>query len=104
MTIQEALTSSLLDLGIKEAAITRALIDSNLDGTAAYTADTKQAVIQAEYDLLSVAYVESISQGGYTIKYNTAGIKLRLQALANKLGLDLPGETQTPTVRAVNYW
>jgi len=102
MTIKEALSLSVKSLGVDPLLIDKALIDSDIDGAAEYTPDAKLKVYAVEYELLSSpVFVESISEGGYTIKYNNSGIGTRLSFLAKALGLEVPGEQ--PVIRDASH-
>ncbi len=101
MTITQVLTLSVKTLGVDPQLIEKALIDAGIAGSATYTAADELKVYAAEYKLLSSpVFVESISEGGYTIKYNNSGIGTRLAFLETALGLTARG---TPTVQDASY-
>lgn len=103
MTKREALALNVKSLGLDAQLLEKALIDAGIDGESDYTQSDKKLLFQAEYDLLSSPLiVESESQGGYTIKYYTAGITNRLKFLEQALGFT---NEATPTIRSVtNLW
>lgn len=111
MTISTAIVTEMsVNLGLSQEQVDKAALDFGLnDTTVDYTAAIKSAVNAAAASLLaSYLMINSQTAGGFTVAFNTQGIKDRIVYLAaNSGGLYIaPKELQLTRrgVRAVRRW
>jgi hypothetical protein len=103
MTNKEYLTLQLGKFGVTPEQIDLILVDRGIDGSA--TVSDTQALKTAVYYQLPamMASLQDVSEGGYSVKWNYAGLKVWYSWLAEELGLpDILKET--PTVTGVKPW
>lgn len=93
MTNLEALKATLGEYQANDSSLSKALIDQQLTESSTYTVDNKEAVDLAAIDVLNGILYSSVSEGGYSVTYNTDSIKTRIAALGG-----------APKVRGVNCW
>ncbi len=104
MTIREALLSVLDGITVSTTTIDKVLLDAGITGTTTYTSLLIETVDLAAIEVLKLGLlVKSISEGGYSITYDTEGLLERLRLLSAKYNLPVPSVGQ-PKIRAVNYW
>lgn len=102
MTIKEAVIATLQITGYADGAIEKALLDSGLNGEDTYTATMKQSIGLAAIEVLQgMLSLASVSEGGYSISYSVAGIKLRLDYLNGIYG---EVTDDVPTVKSPSVW
>lgn len=101
MTYRGALLSVLDGIQLSDSAIEKALIDAGYTGEETYSIANG-----AEIDLMAISVlqlastVKRVTEGGYTIEYDTAAIKERLAFLLRKNELEVTSE---PKVRNRSY-
>lgn len=101
MTNKEAIIASLQITGYSDSAIEKALLDSGLNGGDSYETINAKSIDLAAIDVLQgMLSVSSVSEGGYSVSYSTAGIKARLEYLSAKNGL----LGAVPTVTSKSVW
>lgn len=91
MTNKEYVTAVLGKFGLSGTDIDFILTEGNLGGTAVVsTTEDKIAVKTAIYNAIPgmIAGLSEISEGGYSQKWNVAGIKAWHSILAGELGLE----------------
>lgn len=103
MTNKEYLTIQLGNFGVSPEQIDLILVDNGIDGNALVT-DTKALKIAVFHQLPAMlAAMQDVSEGGYSVKWNLAGIKAWYSLLATELGLP-DNLTPAPTVTGVKPW
>ncbi len=101
MTKKEAL-SAVLQVTVPDNTLEKALLDQDITGADAYTADDA-----TEIDLAAIAVLEGllsvadVSEGGFSIKYDRKSIESRLYYLSSKHGLVAKGQ---PTISSKAVW
>jgi len=103
MTNKEYLTIQLGKFGVTSEEIDLILVDNGINGEDQAT-DTKALKTAVFYKLPEMlAGMQDVSEGGYSVKWNLAGIKAWYSFLAGELGL--PDKlTPAPTITGVKPW
>jgi len=105
MTNKEALIS-LIDFTLPEGKITKALIDSDIDGDAIYSSADERIIDLAMAGLL-ISYVSAkkITEGDWSIEMpSRADLISLISFLYRKHKLKDPYAPAKPSVRAVKAW
>lgn len=103
MTNKQALVRGVLSgLTVDDFQADKVLLDAEIDGGLSYDPSNEEAIDKCAIKILQSQYVESISEGGYTIKNSRQGIELKLNSLADKYGLG--SLIQGPSVKGVSVW
>lgn len=97
MTKLEAISASLYPYDVDPYLKEKASIDEGIDAQADYTETDKISVAKATIAiLLNLIVLTSESNGGYSLSYNTDGLKERIFNLAKENGLtDIAEEFDT---------
>ena len=104
MTNKEALTGGVLDgINVSDIRANKALLDAGMDAAADYTPAGQKAIDLAAVSILQSCYTDSISEGGFSVRYSREAIRQKLLALANQYGLKdvVPGPKLS---NATNRW
>jgi hypothetical protein len=107
LTYKEYVTTVLGKFGLSSAEIEFILSESDLSPDTVVTPDNKVLLKTAIYKgvPLVMAGLQDVSEGGYSVKWNVAGIKAWYSLLASDLGLDDLLAVATPKVRdKSNRW
>lgn len=97
MTNLEAISASLYPYDVDTFLKEKVCIDEGVDAQAVYTATDKVSVAKATIAILrNLIVLASESNGGYSLSYNTDGLKERIFNLAKDNGLtDIADEFDT---------
>ena len=97
MTNLEAISASLYHYDVDQFLKEKACIDEGIDAQADYTVADKISVAKATIAILrNLIVLASESNGGYSLSYNTDGLKERIFKLAKDNGLtDIAEEFDT---------
>ena len=107
MTNQEYVTVVLGKFGLSESEIEFVLTEADL--TPGATVDTPEDKVKVKKAIfyqvpLLIAGLSDVSEGGYSVKWNIAGLKAWYSVLASELGLE-DSFSVTPKVRdKSNRW
>jgi hypothetical protein len=103
MTNKEYLTLQLGKFGVTPDEIALLLVERNIDGDA-MVIDTIALKTAVYYQIPAMlAAVHDVSEGGYSVKWNYAGIKAWYSWLASELGLP-DNLTVAPTLTGIKPW
>lgn len=104
MTIQEALVAELDEVSVSTNTLLKVLSDNELEPTDDYEPENEDQVKALDYAIIAalrtVLARPNISEGGYSITWNEASIRLRLSGYYSRLGLSDP---DLPIVQDVSY-
>lgn len=106
MTNLEYVTWKLSKFGLSEADLTNLLNEAGIT-PGDEVAEDKTLIKTALYNHIPwmLAGLQDVSEGGYSIKWNVAGLKAWYSWLAGELGLDDPYATARPKIRdKSNMW
>lgn len=106
-TVRASIESKLASFGIELSSVDMdvLLVDANVNGTEEYSTATalgaKKVIANAIPELLLKA---DVTEGGYSVKWDKAGITAYYGVLCNELGL--PNKLdKTPTIQdRSNFW
>lgn len=105
MTNKEAIQAILGQVNIPVNSLELALTDAGLDPDATYDKSNATVIGSVTCDMLvGILAAPSVSEGGYSIKYDLEGIKTLLQYLAKKYGRDDILDSFTPTITGISVW
>lgn len=101
MTIREAFNAEMDEIQVSDRLAEKCLADNGLLHTAEYDANlhAKAVDISVAETLAKVVARPSISEGGYSIKWDAAALRARISGLYSKWGLSDPS---IPKVRAIS--
>ena len=103
MTNKEYLTLQLGKFGVTSEEIDLLMLERNIDGDA-QVSDTKALKTAMYYQLPPMmAALQYTSEGGYSVKWNYAGLKAWYSWLANELGLP-DNLTDKPIIDGAKPW
>lgn len=101
MTNHDAIVSAIGVTGFSEIAVQKALIDGELIPTSSYDILNRKEIDLAAIEVLKgMLSIDTITEGGYTIKYSLTGVQKRLDYLTALYGIN----TLRPTVRTRSIW
>ncbi|SEV88888.1 hypothetical protein SAMN05428988_0154 [Chitinophaga sp. YR573] len=103
MTNKEYLTLQLGKFGVTSDEIDLLMIEQGIDGDAVVSNTTALKTAMYYQIPAMLAGIKDISEGGYSEKWNYAGIKAWYSWLANELGLP-DNLTATPTITGIKPW
>lgn len=97
MTNLEAISASMYPYDVDQFLKEKACIDEGIDAQADYTVADKISVAKATIAILrNLIVLASESNGGYSLSYDTDGLKVRIFQLAKENGLtDIAEEFDT---------
>lgn len=103
MTIKEAFIAEMEDVPVSDALAGKILSDKGLLASTTYSAAVhEQAVDMAVAAALTKALVRpSVSEGGYSVRFDADAIRVRIAAIYTKWNLQ---DSSAPTIKAVNPW
>ncbi|OLY92504.1 hypothetical protein SAMN05444008_102376 [Cnuella takakiae] len=103
MTIIQAFIAEMEDVPVSNTLAGKILSDKGLDASATYSAAVhEQAVDMAVAAALTKALARpSVSEGGYSVRFDAGAIQARIAAIYTKWNVADPG---APTIKAVNPW
>lgn len=104
MTNKEAL-AAVVSVSVSDALLEKALSDSEISGSATYSKDNIAKIDSAALDVLfSVWSTPDVSEGGFSVKYDRAALKIKIEALAAKCGRTDVVTSIKPTVKKATPW
>lgn len=108
MTNLEAISASLYPYDVDPSLKEKACIDEEIDAQEDYTGTYKISVAKATIAILrNLIVLASESNGGYSLSYNTNGLKERIFNIARENGLDDIAEefdTQSKIIDISDQW
>lgn len=105
MTNKEAIQAILGQVTIPDNSLQLALTDAGYDPDTTYDKSNSTAIGGIACDLLvGILSAPSVSEGGYSIKYDLNGVKSLLTYLAKKYGRDDILSSFSPTIEGVSPW
>lgn len=88
MRVSDAITAQLYPYEVDMLLIEKACIDNEMTAAEEYFADMKQGVAKATITILRhLTVLQSESNGGYSLSYDTEALKERIYNLAKDNGL-----------------
>ncbi len=102
MTIQEALIAELDEVSVSENTLLKVLADRGLEPTDDYEPENEDQERAVDFAVIAILRMPrpNISEGGYSISWNAASLRLRLSGYYNKWAIADP---DLPTVQDVSY-
>lgn len=103
MTITEAVVS-MCSIEVPSNTVDLEIINGGLNGGDQYSAPLASSIARISCNVLAgILPLASFKEGDLTITINTAGVRARLEWLANKYGFDDILAVGKPTVRDKSY-
>lgn len=105
MTIRDAFDTEMDEITVSDRLAKKILADNGLLETADYdaTLHAKPVDISVAQALSKVVARPSISEGGYSIKWDAAALRARIASIYKKWDMEDPLSPK-PTVRSVSPW
>lgn len=105
MTNSDAIKAILGQINVPDNSLQFELQNAGLDGTADYDPANEAQLGSIACELLAgILIAPSVSEGGYSIKYDLTGVKSLLAYLAAKYGRNDLIEKLTPSVNSFIPW
>jgi hypothetical protein len=104
MTVLQALTA-VVSLTAEDNLLEKALIDNGLAVDTAYTSALSLQIDSAAVDaLVAMLSQADVSEGGFSISYDSAAIMQKLTVLAKKTGRTDVLDNLGPTISSAPVW
>lgn len=105
MTNKEALIATLQISGMPDNSLEKALADRGINSAGTYGSTQTAGLDQTTMDLLwGLLNQPDVSEGGYSIRYDSKSVLARLTFLANKYGNSDILIGLTPSVSSPKAW
>lgn len=104
MTVKEALTA-VVSLPAESGLLDKTLVDNGLNGSDTYSRDLMLQIDAAAVDALFAMWTTpNVSEGGFSLSYDSKALEAKLSALAVKCGRKDVLAAMEPTITSKRPW